>query len=63
MNQRQRDEIAEILDKLIDLEAEEREKYDNAPEGLQDTERVQKFEENADYIQEAIDQLNEAVED
>ena len=62
MNQKQRNKLMEIINELEFMEVEEREKYDNAPEGLQDSEKFQKFEENADCIQEAIDQLNEAVE-
>lgn len=63
MNQKQRDKLSEIINELEFMEVDERDKYDNAPEGLQDSERFQKFEENADSIQEAIDSLNEAMED
>ncbi|MCK5018124.1 MAG: hypothetical protein KAS32_13790 [Candidatus Peribacteraceae bacterium] len=62
MNNEQRDKLSEIIDTLTDMESEEREKFDNAPEGLEDTERVLKFEENADSIQEAIDALETAKE-
>ena len=44
---------------LETLRDEEQDKYDNAPENLQDTERVEKFQENAEKIQEAIDILEE----
>ena len=63
INQKQRDKLAEIINELEFMEVEEREKYENAPEGLQDSERFRKFEENACSLQEAIDLLTEVMED
>jgi len=62
MNKKQREELEEIKDKITNLEEEEREKYDNCPESLQDTDRVLKFEENADKLQEIIDLIDEIIE-
>jgi len=62
MNKQDRKELQTIVDKLYCMQECEQEKYDNAPEGLQDTERVEKFQENADSIQEAIDTLEYLVE-
>jgi hypothetical protein len=62
MNKQQRKIINDVIEKLDKIAYEEREKYENAPEGLQDTDRVLKFEEDADRIQEAIDILLEILE-
>ena len=59
MNQKQRDKLSEIINELEFMEMEEREKYENAPESLQDSDKVLKFEENADGLQEIIDLLQE----
>jgi len=62
MNQAQRDRLQQALDILTAVQEEEQEKYDNAPEGLQDTERVEKFSEDADSLQEAIDLIDTIME-
>jgi len=62
MNQNQRKRMQNIIDELYLIAEEEREKYENAPEGLQDTDRVYQFSENADAIEEAIGYLEEIVE-
>ena len=59
MNQKQREVISDIIAKLEDIEGEEREKRENAPEGLYDSERYERMEEIADTISEAIDLLRE----
>jgi len=61
MNQEQRKRIFDIIENLDYIANEEREKYENAPEGLMDTDKFLQFEENADRIQEAIDILEEVV--
>ena len=62
MNKQQRAILERIIGELEQIQEEEQEKYDNAPEGLADTDRVLQFEENADNLQEAIDILNDVVE-
>ena len=61
MNKRQREKIEEMIAELEQIQEEEQEKYDNAPEGLEDTDRVLRFQENADNLQEAIDILQEVI--
>lgn len=63
MNKEQRKRLQNALDILTEIQEEEQEKYDNAPEGLQDTDRVLKFEEDADKLQEAVDLVNEVMGD
>jgi len=62
MNNKQREKIRKIIEQLEKIQEEEQEKYDNAPEGLQDTDRVYLFQENADSLQEVIDILTDVVE-
>jgi hypothetical protein len=62
MNQKQRDRLQEAVDILAEIQTQEQEKYDNAPESLQDTDKTQKFSDNADKLQEAIDMVNEVLE-
>ena len=62
MNKQDRAKLQKLVDELYILQEAEQEKYDNAPEGLQDTERVEKFQENVDSIQEAIDTLEYLLE-
>jgi len=63
MNKQEREKLQDLINELSWLQDAEQDKYDNAPEGLQDTERVEKFQENADQIQEAIDVLEGLLED
>jgi hypothetical protein len=58
MNKKQRKKLQTAMDILTELQEQEQEKYDNAPENLQSTERTEKFQENADALQEAIDALS-----
>ena len=62
MNKQQRAKLQTIIDDLSIIQEQEQEKYDNMPEGLQETDRAYKFEENADTIQEAIDTLEVLME-
>ena len=62
MNKEQRNKLQQAMDILTEIQEQEQEKYDNAPEGLQDTERVQKYQEDADALQEAIDSLSNVIE-
>jgi soluble cytochrome b562 len=62
MNQEQRKKLQGALDILTEIQEQEQEKYDNAPEGLQDTDRMNKFQEDADELQEAIDIIQSILE-
>jgi len=57
MNQEQRKKLQEALDILTEIQEQEQEKYDNSPESLQDTDRVNKYQDDADTLQEAIDTI------
>jgi len=57
MNQEQRKKLQEALDILTEIQEQEQEKYDNSPESLQDTDRVNKYQDDADSLQEAIDTI------
>ncbi len=63
MNKQDREKLQQLSDELSYIQESEQEKYDNAPENLQNTERIEKFQENADSIQEAIDVLSHVLED
>lgn len=76
MNAKDRKLVSEWADKLdeikSDIEAmqeEQEERFDNLPEGIQDSERGEEFqaaienlESSASSIEEAIDYLNEITE-
>ena len=50
MNNDQRARLQEALDILTEVQEQEQEKYDNAPESLQDTDKVLQYTENADNL-------------
>ena len=57
MNKERRNRLGDVIDKLEELQAEvasiaeeEREAYDNMPEGLQESEKGQQISENADDL-------------
>lgn len=69
MNAQGRKEIAkyiaslnEIKDKLESMKDCENEKYDNMPEGLQDSERADEMLEAVDNLDSAISSIEESVE-
>lgn len=62
MNQKGRDRLSELKDEIEQMQSEEQEKYDNAPEGLECSERYERILENADQLQEAIDILEEVCQ-
>ena len=55
-------EIENIKDKLQDVLNEEESVFDNMPENLQCSMRGEESEESIDYMNEAIDALDNAVE-
>ncbi len=48
---------------LADLADSEREKFENLPEGIQESERGQLFEEAAEQLEAAQDEIDSAVSD
>jgi len=76
MNKNDRKQIDEWIDKLEeiksgieDMQENEQEKFDNLPEGIQDSERGERMCNAIDYleyaasaIEEATDNLNSAME-
>lgn len=55
-------EIENVKDKLQDVLNEEESIFDNMPENLQCSMRGEESEESIDYMNEAIDALDNAVE-
>lgn len=62
MNKKQREKLQIALDILTEVQEQEQEKYDNAPESLQSTDNVEKYQENADNLQEAIDSVQTVID-
>lgn len=69
MNKARRNEISAIIERLeackSDLEAlqeEEQECFDNLPETLQDSERGETMQENADDLEDACDTIDTVIE-
>ncbi len=69
MNAQGRKEIAkyiaslnEIKDKLDSMRDDEEMKYDNMPEGLQDSERGEQMQEAIDALENACTGLDEAID-
>ena len=61
MNQQVRARLEEISEELQQLMFDEEEKYDNLPEGIQDSERGEMFQEAIESLSSAIDALNEII--
>lgn len=69
MNKQRRKQVAELLAKLETLKdevhecaCEEREAFDNMPEGLQQSERGQDTEAAADALADALNDVESAVD-
>lgn len=63
------DNLERIKSEIEDMQSEEEEKFDNLPDGIQESERGERMIESIEYlgdsvssIEEAIDSLNEAME-
>ena len=70
MNKQQRKKLSDMLDEIAgyvstleEMAEEEQEKYDNLPEGLQDSERGQAIQEAADNLQQAADDLQDWIDE
>ena len=69
MNKQRRKAIGDIYDKLIDIQSdleyirdEEQESFDNLPESIQYSERGERMEEYISSLEEALDYVDYAVE-
>ena len=69
MNKNRRNAISDIYDKLIDIQSnlecirdEEQEAFDNLPESIQYSERGERMEEYISSLEEALDYVDYAVE-
>lgn len=69
MNQKQRDNLNDLIGKLEEIKAtieeeqqREQEKFDNMTEGLQQTERGQACEQAANDLEEIVNSLTEACD-
>lgn len=69
MNKQDRKQLQEALDlmsranEIITMVKEqEEEKYDNLPEGIQESERGEKFQENIDNLDTAVYDLESVIE-
>lgn len=62
MNKNQREELYNAISIVRVIAEAEQEKYDNAPENLQETERVEQYQKNADTLTEAAELLEEVSE-
>lgn len=68
MNNKDRKKLEEALillgesQEIIDsIKESEQEKYENLPEGIQQSEKGQKLEESASLLEEAWDSIDEAI--
>ena len=57
-----RESISETKAKLQDLLYEEQQAFDNMPESIQESERGEEMQEIIEYMEAAIDSLEEATE-
>ncbi len=61
MNKHRREKIKKALDILCEVRDEEREAYENLPEGIQYSERGEAMEENADQLEEVTSTLDDIL--
>ena len=62
MNKGQRKELEDLNDILTRIQDEEQEKYDNAPEGLEDSPVYERIQECLDLLDEIVDSMNNLLE-
>lgn len=68
MNKQNREDLQKAIDKATEametirrIAEEEREKFDNLPEGLQQGDKGQAIEQAADGLEQAADEIDSAV--
>ncbi len=69
MNKQNRKDIEKLIDKLDEVKTEiefmqedEESKYDNLPEGIQDSEKGDAMQEAIEYLGYAVDSIDEAID-
>lgn len=69
MNKQDRKELDKALDLLssaseiiMRIKEQEEEKYDNLPEGIQESERGERFQENIDNLESSLSDLESVLE-
>ena len=69
MNKKDRKRVSDMLEQIEGIASEleemgeaEQEKYDNLPEGLQDSEQGENIQQAADYLQDAASELNDWID-
>ena len=69
MNKENRKELEKAISLIEDakqiiesIKDDEQDKFDNLPEGLQQSERGEKFEENVSVLDDALSQLEEVID-
>jgi len=62
MNAKQRRTLEEARSVIEEIASEERDKRENAPENLYDSERYENMEASADLLDEAVQNIEEALE-
>lgn len=62
MNEERREKLRTLVAQLEELKEEERHSYDSMPEGLQQAPNGQASETAGDHLDQAIDEINSAIE-
>lgn len=63
MNKARRERLEIVLEELSQLQGEEQEAFDNIPENLAFSEQAELMQENIDNIEQAVDFVNTVLED
>lgn len=69
MNKQNRKDLEKLIDKLDEIKTDiefmqedEESKYDNLPEGIQDSEKGDAMQEAIEYLGYAVDSIDEAID-
>lgn len=69
MNKTDRKQISEWIDKLDEIKSDiesmqeyEEEKYDNLPDGIQDSETGERIQNGIECLEDAVSSLDEAID-
>ena len=54
--------LSKVKSEIEDMQQEQQDKYDNMPEGLQDSEKGEALEEAANTLEEVSDSVGSAIE-
>lgn len=56
------EQLESIKSSIEEMQETEQDKFDNLPEGLQESERGEAIEEAVSQLEEAVDNINEAID-